>query len=233
MHVEPLEKLPRSVREFLSHYAMIVVSILTALALEQVALGLEHRHEGQRAREEIEQEIASNRKGVEESLKTTRQNGDTWSALLKRAVADVRSKESTNESRLAILLESGPLFRDSLPSLKTTAWDAAIADHSVNYLDHELLSRYSDLYASQRLFTQAMWDTLRDSGVRNLSEITQAVYMRKADPAPTIAALNTRLLTIRIVQSQMEQLEVALKDAGAQQASAASAPVSSASAASR
>ena len=38
MHAEPLEKLPRSVREFLSHYAMIVLSILTALALEQVAL---------------------------------------------------------------------------------------------------------------------------------------------------------------------------------------------------
>ena len=33
MHVEPVEKLPRSVREFLSRYAMIVLSILTALAL--------------------------------------------------------------------------------------------------------------------------------------------------------------------------------------------------------
>ncbi len=33
MHLEPLEKLPRSVREFLSHYAMIVLSILTALGV--------------------------------------------------------------------------------------------------------------------------------------------------------------------------------------------------------
>ena len=64
MHVEPLD----SVREFLSHYAMIVLSILTALAQAQVALGMEHRHEGARAREEIEQEISSNRKAVDEAL---------------------------------------------------------------------------------------------------------------------------------------------------------------------
>ncbi len=229
MHVEPLEKLPRSVREFLSHYAMIVVSILTALALEQVALGLEHRHEGQRAKEEITQEIASNRKGVEDSLKATRANAEAWSALLKRAVADARSKEGSNENRLAILKESGPLYFDALPSLKNSAWDAAIADHSVNYLDHEALSRYSDLYASQRLFMQAMWDTLRDNGVRNLAEITQAVYMQKADPGPTIAALNSRLLTIRIIQSQLEQLDVELKTAGAEPATAASAPSSAVS----
>src|ERR1700761_3987566 len=78
MHVEPLEKLPRSVREFLSHYAMIVLSILTALALEQVALSLEHRHEGQRAKEEIEQEIATNRQQLHESLLETRAILQDW-----------------------------------------------------------------------------------------------------------------------------------------------------------
>src|SRR4051812_47339203 len=78
MHIEPLEKLPRSVREFLSHYAMIVLSILTALALEQVALGLEHRHEGARAKEEIEQEIASNHQRAVESLHVTEENGKAW-----------------------------------------------------------------------------------------------------------------------------------------------------------
>ncbi len=212
MHLEPLEKLPRSVREFLAHYSMIVLSILTALALEQAALSLEHRHEGSRAKDEIEQEIASNRKAVEASLQATRTNAEAWSALLRRTVAEVRSKQGTNDSRLATLVASEPLFRDALPSLKTTAWDAAIADHSVNYLDHEVLSRYSDLYASQRLFSQAMWDTLRDNGVRNLSEITLAVYMQKAEPEATIRTLDTRLLTMRIIESQLSQLETALRN---------------------
>jgi len=36
MHFELPEKVSGSVKEFASHYLMIVVSILTALALEQV-----------------------------------------------------------------------------------------------------------------------------------------------------------------------------------------------------
>ena len=229
MHVEPLEKLPRSVREFLSHYSMIVLSILTALALEQVALRLEHRHEGQRAREEIEQEIAANRAAVEKSLALTHANSEAWDALLKRSVAEVKAGQGTNESRVATLREAATLFRDALPSLKTTAWDAAISDHSVNYLGHDQLSRYSEIYASQRLFQQAMWDTIRDTGIRNLSEISRAVYLDKTDPVATVTTLNERMLVLHILESQMAQLADTLKAEGGE-ASAAHAPAASAAA---
>jgi len=225
MHVEPLEKLPRSVREFLSHYSMIVLSILTALALEQVALRLEHRHEGQRAKEEIEQEIAANRTAVGKSLALTHANAQAWDALLKRSVAEVKAGQGTNERRVATLREAAALFRDALPSLKTTAWDAAISDHSVNYLDHDLLTRYSEIYAQQRLFTQAMWDTIRDTGIRDLSEISRAIYLEKTDPEGTVTTLNERMLVLHILESQMMQLAETLKADGGE---ASPAPASSA-----
>jgi len=227
MHVEPLEKLPRSVREFLSHYSMIVLSILTALALEQVALRLEHRHEGQRAKEEIEQEIASNQQQALESLKATEQNAKAWDAVLRRTVAQVKDGSGTNESRVAALREAGALFSDAMPSLKTTAWDAAISDHSVNYLAHDDLTRFSQLYAIQRSFSQALWDTLRDSAVRDVSQLSLAVLMDKAEPEQTIATLNSRMRTISIMASQLSQLEQALRDASAPaegHANATSAP---------
>jgi len=213
MHVEPLEKLPRSVREFLSHYSMIVLSILTALALEQVALRLEHRHEGARAKEEIELEIASNHQQALEALRATEENVQAWHALLKRTLAAIRDGSSTNDSRIAALRESSALFHDSLPSLKTTAWDAALSDHSVNYLGHEDLTRYSQTYAIQRTFTQAMWDTLRESAVRDSSQISLAVLLDKADSYQTAATLDSRMQTISILQSQLSQLEAALREA--------------------
>ena len=212
MHVEPLEKLPRSVREFLSHYAMIVLSILTALALEQVALGIEHRHEGSRAREEIEQEIASNRKAVDEALQITRNNEKEWQALVSRTVADVRAGQSTDESLEATLKEAGHKFRDALPPLKTTAWDAAISDHSVNFLPHEDLVRYSELYAAQRMFAQAMWDVIRDSAARDLAAISLAVALGKPDPRATVTTLNARLRTIGIIESQLAQVDQMLQE---------------------
>lgn len=232
MHVEPLEKLPRSVREFLSHYAMIVLSILTALALEQVALRIEHRHEGQRAKEEIEQEIVANQRMVEASLAVTRANSDAWDALLKRTITDAKNGQGDNDSRIATLVEAERLFRDAVPPLKTTAWDAAISDHSVNYLDHEQLTRYSALYATQRFFSQAMWDTVRDNGQRNLSAITRQIALEKADPDQTVIALNDRVLTNHIIMSQLSQLGRVLDggdgdEAGA--AASASAPASGAS----
>ena len=231
MHVEPLEKLPRSVREFLSHYAMIVLSILTALALEQVALRLEHRHEGARAQEEIEQEIAGNRKAVEESLAITQANAKAWDALLERTIAETGDGQGTNASRVATLVDAQRLFLDALAPLKTTAWDAALSDHSVNYLDHALLTRYSEIYATQRFFSQAMWDTVRDSGLRNLSDITRTIYIDKADPGETVAVLNERVLVVHVLESHLRQLDSAFK--GETEAPAAAVPASAASAASR
>ena len=211
MHVEPLEKLPRSVREFLSHYAMIVLSILTALALEQVALRLEHRHEGTRAKEEIEQEIAANRKAVEASLALTRSNAAQWEVLLKRTLADIRSGQGTNETRVATLRDSVPLFRDASPSLKTTAWDAAIADHSVNYLDHDLLTRYSEIYASQRLCSQNIVEVVRSTAIGHLSAISRAIALDDANPVVTASVLNERMLVIHNLESQLAQLDAVLK----------------------
>jgi cell division protein ZapA (FtsZ GTPase activity inhibitor) len=141
MHVEPLEKLPRSVREFLSHYAMIVLSILTALALEQVVLGIEHHHEGERTKAEIEQEIASNRHEVEEALTVTRSTAKAWERMLAVTVADVASGQGTNDKRLATIAEAAHQFRYAVPPLKTAAWDAALSSHAVEHLDHADLTR--------------------------------------------------------------------------------------------
>lgn len=229
MHVEPLEKLPRSVREFLSHYSMIVLSILTALALEQAALGMEHRHEANRAKHEIELEIASNRAAVDDAIRETDVNAKAWHALLDRSIAEVKADQSTNESRVATLKQAAALFQDSLPPLKTTAWDAALSDHSVNYLGHDDLTRYSELYAVQRMFSQALWDTIRDSAQHDISNISLAASLDKADPTATLATLNSRMRTIEILRSQLAQLHDALKAAASPDGAAAPTPPSGAS----
>ncbi len=215
MHLEPLEKLPRSVREFLAHYSMIVLSILTALALEQVALSLEHRHEGNRAKEEIESEIAVNRADVENSLRETRDNVALWQKLLARTVADVKAGQSTDETRLATLKQAVNNFRDSTPSLSTAAWDAAVASHAVDYLAHDELTRYSHLYAMQRSFTQALWDTVRDGALHSMADLTLPVYVGKADPVATIGVLSARTQALQVMASQLSQLDAALSDARA------------------
>jgi cell division protein ZapA (FtsZ GTPase activity inhibitor) len=207
MHVEPLEKLPHSLREFMSHHAMIVLSILTALALEQMVVGIEHRHQGVRAKEEIEQEIAANRQAVEESLERTHANLEKWKGLFQRTATAVSEESSTSAGLVTTLREARQNFSDSLPALKTTAWDAALSDHSVNYLLHADLVHVSEVYASQRLFSQGMWDVLRDNAARDLSAISVAIALGKPDPRATVATLGGRLQTVAIIESQLSQLK--------------------------
>lgn len=211
MHIEPLEKLPRSVREFLSHYAMIVLSILTALALEQAVLGIEHHHQGERARHEIEQEILTNRHEVEQSLAVTRDYIKAWEGMLARTVAEVNAGQSTNESLLATITEAKRQFGDATPPLRSAAWDAALADHAVDYIDHDELRRFSDLYAFQHFFAQALWDTVRESAARNLSDLSLPTYLGKADPVATITLLNARTRALHIMESQLAQIDAAMK----------------------
>ena len=126
MHVEPLEKLPRSVREFLSHYAMIVLSILTALALEQVALRprapprRRARQGGDRAGDRVQPPAVA---GVAAGH---RENAKAWEALLARTVAGGPGRQQHEREPRRDAARGRPQFRDALPSLKTTAWDAAI-----------------------------------------------------------------------------------------------------------
>jgi hypothetical protein len=211
MHLEPLENLPRSVREFLSHYAMIVLSILTALALEQGLVRLEQHHQGERARQEIEQEIDLNRRQVENSLADTHRFIDTWNALLERTVADVRAGRATNESLLATIAQARENFGDSTPTLTTGAWDAAISSHAVDYLDHDELRRFSEHYAFQRDFSQALWRIVQDNITHSISEVSLPTLVGKADPVATIAMLNERTRVLSIMASQLRQMDESMR----------------------
>ena len=123
--------------------------------------------------------------------------------------------QSTDETRLATIRQAGNNFRDSTPSLSTAAWDAAVASHAVDYLAHDELTRYSHLYAMQRSFTQALWDTVRDSAVHSMTDLTLPVYVGKADPVATIGVLSARTQALQVMASQLSQLDAALSAARA------------------
>ena len=206
MHIEPPEGPLRTLKEFLSHYAMIVLSIVTALALEQVALGMEHAREGARARAEIEQEIGENRAQVEESMKATRANLAEWTAMLDAAAADAADGKSTPERRIATVRGAISKFGDALPALKNDAWEAAIAGHAVDYLDHADLARFSEIYNRQRFFAESMWEVLRDGALRNVSTLTLAQARKDIDPGELLATLNWRVQTLGVISGDLAQL---------------------------
>ena len=93
------------------------------------------------------------------------------------------------------------------------AVDAAVANHAVDYLDHADLTRYSQLYAKQHFFERAIWETLQSGSTRNLADLSLAVDTSTADPRIALEILNWRSKTLKVIDSDLAQLDAAMKDA--------------------
>ncbi|MDP9108805.1 MAG: hypothetical protein M3N23_07025 [Pseudomonadota bacterium] len=212
MHFEPPNKTIGSIKEFALHYAMIVLSILTALGLEQALVTVHHKSEARQAKSEIEHEIAENEKAVGDAIVQTKANLTIWKNLLEKGRLQYVSGKSDPPQSQALLQEALANYSDALPALRTTAWDAAFANQSVTYLDTADLRRFSDLYAVQKFLTQASFSLAVDSASRNFNELTLAIATNSGDPRQTVEILNGRVILISIINSHLAQLNNAYKE---------------------
>jgi hypothetical protein len=179
-------------KEFGGEYLMIVISILTALALEHGVQTWHHRHLASEAGEKIEVELRENVKDLTASWEYNEQKRQALQQARNQLLAAIRGKASEAELMQRFEREWRPALAMSLksPSLRREAWEAAVANQAVTWMPREALERYSTAYGSLRdasAFTQNStrsfldWPRLRDvmsntqMGVSNPQEIYRAM----------------------------------------------------------
>lgn len=153
MHAE----VPKSKKwkEFSSEYLMIVVSIVTALSLEQAVSSYHHRHLAHEATERIEAELRANAKEIDAALK---HNKGLQERVEKVRFAFLEDLKSGTPEQLAIdrMLAKD---KDALnlavesPTLRHEAWDVAVANQAASWIEAARLERYAGLYAHMRDIT--------------------------------------------------------------------------------
>jgi hypothetical protein len=151
MEIHTPHEPPSTFREFRREYAMIVLSILTALGLERAAVYLHDRAAAQESRARIEQEIAGDLADLRKALAFNVANVDSTRAGLN-ALIDVLKSPSPDPAKVKQIAQDsmqGHLGLE-LPTWERDAWDAAIADQSASHLDPRDLRHYADLYTSAR-----------------------------------------------------------------------------------
>jgi hypothetical protein len=153
MHLELPKARLNSMWDFLKHYLMIVLSILTALGLEAWIEHTHHQHSAATASAQIEAEIRANLAEVRGSLaKDARQAAVLASirdALLEDFKADASDETIVRHIRSLVAVDSFSLNL-SWPTLRQEAWDVAVANQSASWIDDAHMRRYSAAYASQR-----------------------------------------------------------------------------------
>ncbi len=164
MHVElPKKGALASFKGFASEYAMIVVSILTALALEHGAQTWHHNHRAHEAQVNIETEIRTNLEEVRTSMRRNHEELvrlDAVRTVLRKDILDkVEGKELIAHVKEASKGKFG--LSQSMPTLRREAWDVAVASQAVSWMDPALLQRYAGVYAMQRDVAQGGMSTIQ------------------------------------------------------------------------
>jgi hypothetical protein len=142
----------KTFKEFGGEYLMIVISILTALALEQGLEALHHRHLAHQASEKMDAELRDTIKQVTQSLEHNETKARELHQVREQLLAGIQARTSDAELMKRYEQEWKPMMRLNMdtPSLHREAWEAAVANQAVTWMRREDLERYAGAYGAIR-----------------------------------------------------------------------------------
>jgi hypothetical protein len=150
MHFE----VPKSKRlkEFGGEYVMIVISIVTALALEHTVQALHHNQLAHDAATKIEAELRLNAKEIDTVLAHNERDLKEIKRVRAELLKGIRDKVPADVlmERFKTDWKSGIVLSINTPTLRHEAWDAAVANQAVTWMPDEKLQRYVTAYAAVR-----------------------------------------------------------------------------------
>ncbi|WP_082551747.1 hypothetical protein [Massilia sp. Root351] len=216
MHFEVPKAGLKTAREFLGEYSMIVVSILTALALEHAAQSWHHSHRAHDAERKIEAELRINLDELQKVSAANKKQMEHIMQMRKGLLADIKAKSSEKELLEHFTQNAGKRYGLNLqtPTLRREAWDVAVASQAASWMSAELLQRYSALYAQQRdTLTAVTGDTqLTLSGPDMLNTLSD-LELGTVDPHALYRSLRQMESTIDSVQGNLGMLEQQMRAA--------------------
>jgi len=150
MHFE----VPKSkkLKEFGGEYVMIVISILTALALEHTVQAIHHKQLAHEAAEKIETELRLNAQEVNKVLVHNERDLQEIKRVRAELVQGIRDKvpDDVLMAHFKSDWKAGVVLSINTPTLRHEAWDAAVANQAVTWMPDEQLQRYVTAYAALR-----------------------------------------------------------------------------------
>lgn len=207
-------------KEFSSEYLMIVISILTALALEHAVQSLHHRHLAHEAAERMDVELHANVKEVDKVLAHNESRYDALEKMRGELLAGMRDKASDAElmERLRRDWRDAVALSLRVPTLHREAWDTAVANQAVTWMTRDQLERYATIYGAMRdkaaLFNNGMVSFLDGPQTR---DVMSDVEMGLAKPQDIYRMASQMSAAYGSFDGNMKILKQELKDAtGAQ-----------------
>jgi len=214
MHFELPQGKIQSLKAFGGHYLMIVVSILTALALEEWVQHIHRNQSGRQAEAQIVAEIRENLVQVRQSIAENVERRKPLVELANRIIAALKAGEPDVRIRAEIIGPAGrPGIGISWPHLRHEAWDVAVGDQSAANIDQATLKRISSVYSAQHeLATSLQSTTVLLNGGRLIDVMTD-LAIGDVSPRELTHSLRQMSDTIEASQGELRKFESLLTTA--------------------
>lgn len=205
----------QSLKTFAREYLMVVIGVLTALGLEQWVVYLNHRQDAVATGVRIEAEIHANIEGIRHARAVDIEHLKRLDALRKTVIRDFRAHvpDATIEQHILANTKDFGLDR-RWPALHHEAWDMAVADQSLGWIDAQRLQRYSAVYAVMRetdaMQRQDMAMTL--DGPRMIDIMTD-LEVGEVQPRRFLHTVGSMTVTLQDTVSMLDSLQRRLEDA--------------------
>jgi hypothetical protein len=222
MHLE-LPKTPlQSLKDFLKHYLMIVLSILTALGLEAWIEHIHHKHAAEVASAQIEAEIRGNLEEVRKDLALDSHQEEVLSKMQDMLENDLKSNVPKAVMQQHIKDRASDFILDvRWPALRQEAWDMAVANQSASWIDEKRMYRFSAVYAEQRRSDLSIASNIQLINGPEILDAVVDVHTGNVEPVEflhMVVQIETMQHTARNALSRLQQkLQDALSAQGSSQ----------------
>jgi len=186
---------------------MIVLSIMTALGLEHVAIALHDASAARESKVRIEAELARNLSDLTQA-ETSNEGHMAKATETMKALVDALAAGPVDPATAHTLI--APMFQHfqvALPSWERDAWDAAIADQSAGHLSPEDLQRYAEIYSSARDIGAEAQLLLGGEWLTRASELGIDFRLGKIDARSTANMLARFLVAGQVITTMQKSLD--------------------------
>jgi hypothetical protein len=200
---------------FAGEYVMIVVSIVTALALENGVRYLHQAREAQEAARNLDAEIVVN---LDEVHTVVLENEAEIKRLRHlRAVlrADIRAGASDKDALNHVMTEAKMRFDVSFstPTLQREAWDVAVANQALSFMPQDQLQRYAKVYSGMRDMQMLFQGTTNSfADLPQLSNTMSNLELKEVKPQDLYRTFSQMSFVHESNLGNMRRLEKLLRD---------------------
>lgn len=205
-----------SLNEFLKEFAMIVIGILTAIAIEHVYTQSHKRHEAEQAAIRIRAEIAGNLKSADEAIAANEKITQKMTALEAQIVQGIESAPAREQRITAIKQLLGDSMSIGAHTIEPAqdAWDSALANQSTIHMPADDLRLFSRAYASQRGLNErqlAFRNGLNNGIWTRWNSATTDLQMTQGDPVDILKVVREFNRSVQSLNGALRQYADELK----------------------